>query len=179
MNRHAPLLLTCGVLIFSLGCGPMRQPMAERLDKKAQQKVDEAWESALSPVNRLDHQPLLDVFVGTGAYQRGVDKLNFRSEKRFSGGTVVMEVMFEREFPDKDRFEVTVLDRQGKQLRREVYGRKEVEQTYKDLWKQHRKPEPEEEQNPEAAEKVRKYKETEARWKEIQKFFPKDDEKLP
>jgi hypothetical protein len=136
--------------------------MVPRLDEAAQKQVDEAWERALSPVNRLDHQLLLDVFLGTGAYQRGVDKLYFRSEKRYSGGLVVMEVHFDRATPADDRFEVKVHDLNGKLVRQERYGREEVEKTYRELYVDVPPPLKEGEQEPpELAEKRTKLQ---ARW---------------
>src|SRR5947209_657713 len=108
--------------------------LAPRPDDEMQQRIDKAWDAALSPVDRVNREQLLDAFVGTGAYQYGVDKLTFRSEKRFSGGVVVMEITFDRAAPDKDGFVVTVYDKAGKAVRRESYGRKEVEQAYHELF---------------------------------------------
>jgi hypothetical protein len=148
--------------------------MAPRLDDEAQKEIEAAWEKALSPVDRLDHQLLLDVFVGTGAYQRGVDKLFFRSEKRYAGGLVVMEVHYDRTAPAEDRFEVKVLDSGGKLLRQERYSREEVEQTYRALYGDAPRPLQEGEQEaPQAAEKRSKHQ---ARWGKIEELFPKPKE---
>lgn len=103
--------------------------MPPRLDPNGQQQIDDAWDQALTPVSRCDGQSLLDLLVTTQAYQLGVDTLAFRSEKRFSGGKVVMEIAYDRSKPGDDRFTVTVSDRAGKPVRVERYGREQVEQT--------------------------------------------------
>jgi hypothetical protein len=144
--------------------------MVPRLDDEGQKKIDEAWEKALSPLDRLDHQKLLDALIGTNAYQLGVDKLYFRSEKRYSGGKVVMEVHFDRATPEEDRFEVNVLDADGKVLRREHYGREDVEKTYRELFVDTPPTlKKGEQETPEAAERRVKY---EARWEQILQVFP-------
>jgi hypothetical protein len=169
--RRFEFLLAWGALLVGASCGPLRAPMATRLDDDVQKRVDEAWDKALSPVGRLDRQRLLDVLVGTEAYQRGVDKLTFRSEKRCAAGRVVMEVHFDRAAPARDRFEVLVLGPDGAELRRETYGREEVEKTYRELFVNVPRPraggpgaEP-----PEAA---RRRAEHEARWAKILEHFP-------
>lgn len=98
------------------GCGPMVAPLPMRLDNDAQAAIDLSWEKALTPVGALDHQALLDVLIHSNAYQFGVDRLLFRSEKRYSGGTVVMEVEFHRQASAMDRFEVSMHQEYG-QLR--------------------------------------------------------------
>jgi hypothetical protein len=151
--------------------------MAPRVDDDTQKRIDEAWENALAPVDRLDHQQLLDVMIATGAYQRGVDKLAFRSEKRFTGGTVVMEVTFDRAEPDKDRFVVTVSDKAGKQMRQDVYGREAVEKTYQELFVDAPRRREGGAQEPEPPELAARRQVAEARWAVIEKLFPtvKDD----
>jgi len=127
-------LTLCAASLITFGCGPLTMPMAHRLDEKEQQEFDSGWDRALSPVDRLDHQSLLDMICGVQAYQYGVDKLYFRSEKAVAIGTIVMEVHFDRTLPDADRFEVSIVDAQGNVLRSERYNREEVEQTYRDLF---------------------------------------------
>jgi hypothetical protein len=173
MNRGF-LWLSCLVLAGATSCGPMRTPMAPRVDDETQKRIDDAWENMLSPVDRLDHQQLLDVFVGTAAYQHGVDRLSFRSEKRFSRGLVVMEVSFERADSSKDRFEVTVYDNAGRQVRKETYGRKEVEQTYHELFVN--VPRPREDDRPELPEFAEWRAAHEARWAKIGNLFPRPEE---
>jgi hypothetical protein len=108
--------------------------MAPRLNEEEQKQIDESWDKALSPIDRLDHNALLDAMVVTGAYQRGVDRLMFYSEKSHKGGKVVMEIYFERASPDKDRFEIHFFDLSGKMIRHERYERQEVDTTYRDLF---------------------------------------------
>lgn len=175
MKRSGFVLSGLFLLACALSCGPMRTPMAARVDDETQKRIDDAWEKLLSPVNRVDHQTLLDVFVGTAAYQYGVDRLSFRSEKRFSGGLVVMEVAFERAEPSKDRFEVTIYDNAGQQLRKETYSRKEVEQTYNALFPFEFPSQKGEAEPPEIAALRAAH---EARWAKIKSLFPKpEDEK--
>jgi len=107
--------------------------MPVRLDDESQKQIEEAWNKALSPITKHDHQTLLDLLIMTGAYQNGVDELYLRSSKRFQAGLVVMEMHFDRLLPDNDRFIVQVLDFQGKLLRQESYDRQEIEKTNNEL----------------------------------------------
>src|SRR5262249_50686337 len=107
-------VLTGPFALCLTGCGPMERLMPARLEGEAQLKIDEAWNSALSPITKHDHQTLLDMLVMTGAYQNGVDELYFRSTKRFQAGLVVMELNYDRRLPDNDRFIVLIMDFDGK-----------------------------------------------------------------
>ena len=117
----------------AVGCGPMTRPIPERLNDDDQKQLDAAWDAALAPTNKHDRQTWLDVMVGAYAYQVGVDQFEFRSVKKWSGGTVVMEAKFDRAKPAEDRFTITVNDTNGKTLRTEAYTREDVERTVKDL----------------------------------------------
>src|SRR5262245_39190489 len=117
MSRIYTLSCCCVLALVLSGCGPLRAPLPVRLDDEQQKSINESWDKALSPVDRFNSQSLLDILLATGAYQNGVDKLEFRSEKNFAGGLVVMEVRFEQSAPERDQFTVTVQDRQGKTLR--------------------------------------------------------------
>ncbi len=132
--RISCVMLSIAFICCLAGCGPMIAPMPARLDVDLQKQIDAEWEKSLTPIDKHDHQMWLDVFVGTGVYQHGVDKLYFRSEKSYSGGLVVMEVHFDRALPNDDRFEVKVIDPNGKILRAERYGREAVEKTYRELF---------------------------------------------
>lgn len=136
MERLLLLLLVCWP---SAGCGPMLAPLPVRLDEDAQSAIDLSWEKALTPVGALDHQGLLDVLIHSNAYQLGVDRLTFRSEKRYSGGTVVMEIEFQRQAPTMDRFEVSMLDLEGRAVRKESYSRQDIECSYRELHEEHAK----------------------------------------
>ena len=127
----AGLVACCAVAV--VGCGPINRPIPERLSDESQKQVDDAWNAALTPVGKHDHQTWLDVLIGTYAYQIGVDQLEFRSVKRWTGGTVVMEAKFDRAKPAEDRFTVMVNDQAGKPLRTERYTREEVERTAREL----------------------------------------------
>lgn len=147
-------------LLFVLtGCGPLLVPMPSRLSKQRQTIVDNGWNKALTPANRLSRATWLDLLVGKALFEEGVDTLYFHSEKRFSGGTVVMEVRFTRSRPDADRFIMEVRDPQGKVLRREVYSRGEVEHTVKALFQN---------EHDSAAQRL----ERKRRWKTIERYFP-------
>jgi len=168
------LTLTLGsACMIAVGCGPLTMPMAHRLDEKGQQEFDSGWDRALSPVDRLNHQSLLDMICGVQAYQYGVDKLYFRSEKAVAIGTIVMEVHFERTLPDADRFEVSIVDAQGKVLRSERYNRQEVEQTYRDLFQDS----PSAAEPGQEAQLTERQKQLEARRQAIAELFP--DHKQP
>lgn len=128
-----PALALCTISLF--GCGPMTTgPMPPRLVANSQKQVDEGWEKALTPVNHLDRQTMLDALILTQAFQVGVDRLSFRSEKAYSGGLVVMEIQFERSAPANDRFEVKMLDKTGVEKRKITYKRDEVESVFRDFF---------------------------------------------
>jgi hypothetical protein len=127
------LLGCCAAATVFCGCGPMQMPMPVRLDDKAQKKIDESWDKALTPLDRFDHAAMLDAFLLSHAYQLGVDKLTFHSEKKVAAGTVVMDIQYER-LGGQDRFEVKIYDPAQKLLRQETYYREEVESAYQDLF---------------------------------------------
>lgn len=170
MTRHVLLALTACLAVLS-GCGPMTRPLPERLDDAQQQEVDDAWDRSLTPVEKHDRQTWLDVMAGARAYEHGVDSLTLRSEKKWSGGRVVMEVHFDRAKPTEDRFEVTVSDAAGNVLRRERYDRAEVDQAIADLFP-HLPPKGDAPDPPEIAAKRAI---EEARWKRIEAVFPSRD----
>ncbi len=161
------------VFLAVVGCGPLQAPMAPRPDAEAQKEIDEAWDRVLGPVDHLDHQALLDVLMFTKAYEVGVDRLTFRSEKQVTAGTVVMEVHYDRLKPAEDRFEVQLVDMAGGVLRKERYGRDEVERTYKELFVEGEQLRHKGGPTPEEARKLAQY---EARLKAIQEIFPKADQ---
>lgn len=117
-------------LLFLAGCS---KPLPDRLLPEDQARVENGWNLAFAPVNRLDHQGLLDLMVAARIYEHGVDFLEMKSEKRFAGGKAVMEVHYERDRPEADRFTVTIFDRTGKLLRSDAFDRREVEGTVHDL----------------------------------------------
>jgi hypothetical protein len=133
MNHLRSLLCLC-IAAALAGCGPMQIPMPVRLDDEQQKKINESWDKALTPVGRLDHPSLLDVMLSTQAYHFGVDKLTFRSEKRVTAGTVVMEIEYDRRLPGQDRFEVKLYDVPGQLVRQEIYGRQEINDAYAELF---------------------------------------------
>ena len=70
------------------------RPLPQRFDPDTQRQIDDGWNRAFTPANALSRQELLDVMVGTQAYQHGVDTLHLRATKAFAGGSVVMEIGF-------------------------------------------------------------------------------------
>jgi len=175
VGRLGNLILLSSPLLIA-GCGPLQQPMAARPDEETQKKINEAWDNALAPVDQLDRQQWLDAFTLTFAFEAGVDRMAFHSEKEFSGGLVVMEVHYDRKKPDEDRFEVTVVDHAGNRLRHERYSRQEVEQTYRFFYDELAQADPNRPQPPHAA---RKRQERIAREKVIEELFPKPQEREP
>jgi hypothetical protein len=169
MKRLALLSSACALAFVAfVGCGPMQAPLPARLDAETQKKVDESWDRAFTPADRLGHQDLLDVMVGTQAYQLGVDTFALRAEKRVAGGRVVMEVVFDRARPADDRFEVSVYDAAGKLVRSERYSRPEIEEAHGVLFgvpaENPNAPDP-----PEVAARRAAHK---ARWEKINGLFP-------
>lgn len=135
MKRLLLFLVCCPLLAGFAGCGgPLRTPMPVRLDDADQKAIDDAWNQALTPVDRYDRQNVLDILLGSQAYEFGVDRLTFRSEKKVSIGTVIMEIEFDRLTPEQDRFVVMVVGPKGKVLRREEYHRGEVEKVDRELF---------------------------------------------
>src|SRR5262245_14302254 len=155
--KHCMLLVPACALALTFGCGPMTVPMPQRLDPESQKIIDDGWSRALTPPDKLGHQDLLDVLVGTQVYQLGVDSFMFRAEKRYTGGKVVMEVAYDRARPDDDRFQVTVIDSSGKVIRAENYTRKEIDVTYQILC---------------GVQSSEHQGERERRWERIRSFFP-------
>ena len=128
------LSVACLSLIAVVGCGPVKSgPLPPPLTDDDQRTVDESWERALTPIDRLDREPLLDALIITQGFQLGVDRLHLRSEKDFSGGVVVMEIHITRKRPVDDRFEVSVLNTTGQVLRQFKYSREEVERVTREL----------------------------------------------
>ena len=163
-------------IISMVGCGPMANgPMPARLEADSQKKIDDTWEKALTPVDHLDHQAVLDTLVMTQAFQAGVDRLEFRSEKKFSGGMVVMEIHFDRAKPNDDRFEVTINDPVGKVLRHLVYHRSEIEATCRELHDPRYGDQP----PPNQAVDPKKREEVQKRLKVVEQLFPKEEEPKP
>jgi hypothetical protein len=174
MNRVLGLALA-GLL--AAGCGPLHSPLPARLDDKGQKSVDESWEKALSPVGRYDHQGLLDVLLVSNAYQFGVDRLTFRSEKRVRLGVVVMEVHYDRLLPAEDRFEVQLIGHDGRVIRKERYGRADVERTSKELGRECQALRKKKEQGIAGPKELAKLAGYEARLKAVEEVFPKPREK--
>lgn len=163
-----------------IGCGPMdSSPMPARLGAEDQKKIDDAWDNALNPVNKLDRQALLDALIVTHAYQAGVDRLTFRSEKKFSSGLVVMEIHFDRAKPEDDRFDVIVQDANGKEVRGVKYARPEIEATARDLFHpSFSQPRPAD-APPLDPEHAKMYEEIQKRRAAVEKLFPKPAEEPP
>ena len=166
-------LVCCAVFALLSGCGPLQSPMPPRLDDEDQKSINESWEKVLTPVDRYDDQSLLDIFTGTQAYEVGVDKLDFRSEKSFSGGVVVMEVHFDRLTPEKDRFDVKILNREGGVLRQASYTRKQVETTNHQLIEEHNTWKRKQAEGQASPEEIKRLEGFEARRALIEKVFPK------
>lgn len=175
MFRTIGLVFSFGVCALTLsGCGPMTQPLPERLPDDQQKEIEDHWNAALSPVEKHDRETWLLAIVATRAYQHGVDSLDFRSEKKWAGGRVVMEIHFDRAKPADDWFEITVLDHAGQVLRRERFGREEIERVVAELNERELPPKGAEPDPPEiAAQRASQ----EARKKRIEAVFPKMKEK--
>ena len=175
---RSPLVCGC-VFAFTVGCLPMQVPLPKRLTDDEQKAVNESWEKVLAPVGRLDNQALLDLLILTQAYQNGVDKLEFRSEKKFSGGLVIMTIRYDRALPKEDRFEVQVVDDAGKVLRQEKYGREQIERTNKELLHEERPLRQQKENGTASPDELKKLAALEARLAVIAAVFPKpkDEEK--
>ncbi|HET6572987.1 MAG TPA: hypothetical protein VFG68_05240 [Fimbriiglobus sp.] len=172
MTRCVALAALAVAFATSNGCGPLTRPLPQRLEDDEQKEVDDAWDQALTPVNKHDRQTWLDVMAGARAYEHGVDSLVLRSEKKWTGGRVVMEVHFDRARPDDDRFDLTVIDHAGKVLWHERFGRAEVEQAIRELFPTDLPPKGNVPDPPEVAARRAAH---EARWKRIEAVIPNRD----
>lgn len=132
--RSIKIAVIAMLSIAACGCGPMFAPLSTPLSEADQKQVDAMWDNMLTPVNRIDRQTLLDTISVFWMFQLGVDRLHLRTEKYLKHGTVIMEADCDRASPQTDEFTVTVLDEQGRTLRRERYSRSDVEDTYKIMW---------------------------------------------
>lgn len=121
------LILILGAILASAGCGPLSQPMVVRLPPEKQAEADSAWQNMFDPPDRLDRTLLLDVLIANQYFQIGVDRLAMTSEKDTPEGRIVMEVSYDRHEPEYDAFAVTYYGHDGRQMRREVYRREDVE----------------------------------------------------
>jgi hypothetical protein len=170
-------LLACGFAFWlAVGCGPLPVFLPQRLEEARQKAVDDAWEKALSPVGQHDNQTLLDILIVTQAHQTGVDKFEFRSEKKFSGGGVIMTMRYDRATPKDDRFEIKVVDADGKVLRQERYGREQIERTSKELVQDANSLSQKKEQGTASPDELKKLAAIEARLAVIEAIFPKPKE---
>ena len=115
------------ISLILVGCGPLTTPMVSRLDEESQGKVDEVWGKLFVPPDRLDRTLLLDVILSGQLHQLGVDDLRLVSEKRAGDGLVVMEVRFNRDHPEFDEFAITYKDAQGREMRREQFSPRDIQ----------------------------------------------------
>ena len=129
-----PLCGACAIAFVLTGCGPLVLPMVQRLEPADQQRVDQEWSNLLSPVDRVDRQTLLDVLLVCQLHALGVDRLSMHSEKAYPGGTVVMEVFYDRANPKVDRYEVGIYDGAWNLVRREAYRPQEIEAALRELF---------------------------------------------
>lgn len=120
-------ILMAGLLMASAGCGPLSQPMVVRLPPEKQAEADSAWQNMFDPPDRLDRTLLLDVLIANQYYQMGVDRLAMTSEKDIPSGRIVMAVSYDRHKPEYDAFAITYYGHGGRQMRREVFTRVDVE----------------------------------------------------
>jgi len=135
MKQSSRFFLLALIMVLPTGgCGPLQSPMPVRFEADQQAAIDDAWNDAFEPVDRLDNQHLLDALMTSRAYEAGVDRLMLRSEKQCAAGLVVMEVLYDRAVPGSDSFIVTLKNTRGRVLRREHYSREQVETTYRELF---------------------------------------------
>jgi hypothetical protein len=123
MRRALPALL---ILILLGGCGPLAVPAVRRLEAPEQEQIDRSWNNMLSPPARLDRELLLDTVEAFQLHHFGVDRLHMQSQKRFDGGTVTMDVYFDRGRREVDAFWITIRNPRGRLLRVERYPSHEV-----------------------------------------------------
>jgi hypothetical protein len=113
-----------------LGCAaePMQFPLPVYFSAEDQKQVVAEWENMLTPVDKVDHQTLLDTVVAGHKFENGVDRFQMRTQTYLSHGSVVMEADCDRAAPLTDSFTITVLDDRGRTIRRDRYLRPKVEE---------------------------------------------------
>lgn len=173
MKSYGILVCLLAIGTVSSGCISKENPMPARLSDEQQTSFDDAWDKTLTPVGRFDGQTLLDILVTTQAYRTGIDKIDFRSEKRISNGKVVMEIHFDRALPGKDRFDVEIFDATGASLRRETYDREWVDRTYRELFVEVDKLDKKRAENTATPEELALFRKYEARVNVVISVFPK------
>jgi hypothetical protein len=97
-------------LLLAAACGPLIVPMVDRLNERWQLEFEQGWKNMIAAGPDLDRQGRLDAMVATFAFQRGIDRLEFRSEKEIDDQPVVMEIRYDRSCPEHDAFDITVFD---------------------------------------------------------------------
>jgi hypothetical protein len=152
-------------------------PMPPQLPADSQKEIDAAWDKALTPPENLDRQAFLDALIVSQAFQVGVDRLHFKSEKDYSDGLVVMEIHFDRAKPNEDRFDVVIRNKAGKEVRRLTYKRTEVETAFRDLHDPKLTNPPAANAPPAPPEEVKKRQDVQKRLAAVEKVFPKREEK--
>ena len=86
----------------------MQSPMPPRLEPDAQKDVDASWNRAFTPIDRFDHQDLLDIMIGVQAYQLGVG-FQPRRHRRLHGTTPHEGERYRaRRHSDRERFHVNL-----------------------------------------------------------------------
>ncbi|HEY2783673.1 MAG TPA: hypothetical protein VGJ05_01750 [Fimbriiglobus sp.] len=171
--RATDFLVFGAVVLFAVtGCGPMTSPMPVRLSVDEQENINNAWDKALTPIGKLDRQAVLDLMVLRYAFEVGVDKLDFRSEKLFKGGKVVMMIAFDRAKPELDRFDFTVFDEAGKEVRTERYSRDDIELANRVFYRQNRILQEKKGQGTATASELKELGEIEARIRAVNAAYP-------
>jgi hypothetical protein len=167
MLRLTAIVPLCALAL--VGCQNDNPLPARHGDDFQKNVIDETWNRALSPADKLNRQDLLDALVGTDAMRQGVDVFSMRSEKRLTDGKVVMLLAFDRARPDEDRFEVSVFDAAGKLVRHERYARDELDEAHRALLT----PPPDRAANvPDQPGMAAQRAAYEARWKKITDLLP-------
>lgn len=116
------------LLVPTVGCLLHSSPLPMRLDDETQRGVNDAWQNALTPVDRLDRDLLLDVMLNYAMYWHGVDRVRATAEKDLISGRVIMEVSFDRsQPPESDTFSITVVDASDRILRVERFSRFDID----------------------------------------------------
>lgn len=117
------LVLGLIALLLAAACGPM----VDRLIERQQLEFEQGWKNVIAAGPDLDRQGRLDVMVATFAVQRGIDRLEFRSEEEIDDQLVVMEIRSDRSRPEHDTSDITVFDAERRILRKESHSREDVE----------------------------------------------------
>lgn len=124
--RAFALMMTIALLP---GCSILNgaSPLPARISDEEHVQLSEGWARFVSDPGSVDRTTLLDTILLTQSWHKGVDRLYLVAERDVGATRVITETQFERTRPELDTFTVRFIDRDGRLLREDVYGREAID----------------------------------------------------